>query len=113
MTVELVEIEPGRWRVKREQPIPPRSDLPMPTVISDIMDPVEQVDGKFYTSKSAFRAVGRSLGLIEVGTEKPKPRVRAKPDPKPAIKKAVEQYKEARTHQEAIERYTPERRYAE
>ena len=26
-------------------------DLPMPYVISDIMDPVEQVDGKFYTSK--------------------------------------------------------------
>ena len=34
------------------------------------MDPVEQVDGKFYTSKSQFRAVGKSLGLIEVGNEK-------------------------------------------
>jgi len=42
----------------------------MPMVISDTMDPVEQVDGKFYTSKSAFRAVGRSLGLTEVGNEK-------------------------------------------
>jgi hypothetical protein len=34
------------------------------------MDAVEQVDGRFYTSKSAFRRVGRSLGLVEVGNEK-------------------------------------------
>jgi len=45
-------------------------------VISDTMDPVEQVDGNFYTSKAAFRAVGRSLGLTEVGTERFKPFVR-------------------------------------
>jgi hypothetical protein len=38
---------------------------------------VEQVDGRFYDSKSKFRAVGKSLGLIEVGNEKPKPKVRA------------------------------------
>jgi hypothetical protein len=36
------------------------------------MDPVEQVDGKFYTSKSAFRAVGKANGLTEVGNERPK-----------------------------------------
>jgi hypothetical protein len=42
----------------------------MPGVISDIMPPTEQVDGRFYTSKSAFRRVGRQLGLTEVGTEK-------------------------------------------
>jgi hypothetical protein len=42
----------------------------MPFVISDTMPPTEQVDGKFYTSKSAFRRVGRQLGLTEVGTEK-------------------------------------------
>ena len=68
--VELVEIGPGRWRVRRDRLSAPRSDLPMPMVISDTMDPVEQVDGKFYTSKRQFRAVGRSLGLIEVGNEK-------------------------------------------
>jgi len=34
------------------------------------MPPVEQVDGRFYDSKSAFRAVGRANGLVEVGTEK-------------------------------------------
>jgi len=68
--VELVEIAPGRWRVKRDVLQPPRSDLPTPMVISDTMDPLEQVDGKFYTSKRQYRAVGRSLGLIEVGNEK-------------------------------------------
>jgi hypothetical protein len=73
--VELVEIEPGRWRVKREQLRPPRSDLPRPYVISDTMEPTEQVDGKFYTSKRQFRAVGRALGLTEVGTEKLKHKV--------------------------------------
>jgi hypothetical protein len=38
------------------------------------MEPTEQVDGRFYTSKARFRAVGRALGLTEVGTEKIKPR---------------------------------------
>ena len=105
--VELIEVEPGKWRVKRKTLQPPRSDLPLPYVISDTMDPTEQVDGKFYTSKRQFRAVGRALGLVEVGTEKLKSKARAKPDPKAAIKKAVEQYKEAATHREAVERYTP------
>jgi hypothetical protein len=73
---ELVEVEPGKWRIKRAILQPPRSDLPCPQIISDIMPPTEQVDGRFYESKSAFRAVGRSLGLIEVGNEKPKPRPR-------------------------------------
>lgn len=41
------------------------------------MEPTEQVDGRFYTSKAKFRAVGRSLGLVEVGNEKIKPKVRA------------------------------------
>lgn len=67
--VELVEIEPGRWRVKRQPLTPATSRLPRPYVISDTMDPTEQVDGKFYTSKREYRAVGKSLGLIEVGNE--------------------------------------------
>jgi len=71
MTVELIEVEPGKWRVKRANTHADlRSDLPMPHVISDQMPPVEQVDGRFYDSKSAFRAVGRANGLVEVGTEK-------------------------------------------
>jgi hypothetical protein len=48
----------------------------MPMVISDEMPPTEQIDGIFYTSKRQFRAVGRALGLTEVGTEKFKPRKR-------------------------------------
>jgi hypothetical protein len=72
------QIAEGRWRWQSSfQPPPPkRSDLPLPYVISDEMPPTEQVDGKFYDSKSRFRAVGRSLGLVEVGNEKLKPRTK-------------------------------------
>lgn len=97
--VELVEIEPGRWRVKKRVQRPKRSDLPLPYVVSDIMEPVEQVDGRFYTSKRAFRAVGRALGLTEVGNEKVKPKVRAtaekavKEQRRKSIKVAIEKYK--------------------
>jgi hypothetical protein len=49
-------------------------------VISDEIPPTEQVDGRFYTSKAAFRATGRALGLTEVGTEKPKPKRRSTDD---------------------------------
>ena len=77
MSVELEEFMPGRFRVKKDRCPHCRSELPMPHVISDIMDPVEQVDGKFYTSKRQFRAVGRANGLVEVGNEKMKPKTRA------------------------------------
>ena len=76
MPVELIEVEPGRFRVMRARRRVARSQLPCPHVISDIMEPVEQVDGKYYTSKSQFRAVGRAMGLTEVGNEKQKPKVR-------------------------------------
>jgi hypothetical protein len=98
----LVEVEPGRWRVFRMRREPARSTLPMPNVISDTMPPTEQVDGKFYTSKAAFRAVGRSLGLTEVGNEKlqPKPRAAATRENKAArmasLQKAIAQYKAGR-----------------
>jgi hypothetical protein len=99
---ELIEIAPGRWRFARPQPPVARSDLSAPYVISDTMPPTEQVDGRFYTSKRAFRAVGRSLGLIEVGNEKPKPLVRAsmrseaKRARRESIQRAVEQYRSGR-----------------
>ena len=67
-------------------PVAQRSGLPCPYLISDTMDPTEQVDGKFYTSKSQFRAVGKALGLIEVGNEKPKPKTRSSADP--AVRRA-------------------------
>ena len=72
----LVEVEPNRWRVERREVEPARSDLPRPYVISDTMEPTEQVDGRFYTSKAQFRAVGRTLGLTEIGNEKAKPKER-------------------------------------
>jgi hypothetical protein len=67
--VELIEVEPGKWRVKREPLKHQRSALPLPYVISDTMNPVEQVDGKFYTSKRQYQAVGKAHGLIEVGND--------------------------------------------
>ena len=74
--VELIEVAPGKWRVARNSSPVARSALPLPYVISDAMPPTEQVDGNFYESKAAFRAVGRSLGLTEVGNERFKPFVR-------------------------------------
>ena len=96
---KLIEIEPGRFVVARIKLEPARSDLPLPFVISDEMPPTEQVDGRFYTSKAAFRATGRALGLTEVGTEKFKPRTRPSSTPdargrrKEALKTAVEKYR--------------------
>lgn len=99
MSVELEEVEPGKWRIKRARLPVAKSDLPLPYVISDIMPPTEQVDGNFYTSKRQFRAVGRALGLTEVGNEKPKPKVRvsqtraAQEARRASIKTAVEKVK--------------------
>ena len=97
--MRLVEIAPGRFRVKRlgRSPVA-ASSLPMPFVISDEMPPTEQVDGHFYTSKAAFRAVGRALGLTEVGNEKPKPKRRATAAPQ--VKKQRRE-----TLQRAVARY--------
>lgn len=97
--VKLIEVEPGKWRVDRPRHQPARSDLPLPFVISDTMDPVEQVDGRFYTSKRQFRAVGRAHGLIEVGNEKLKPKTRASEDRavkekrRQSLKTAVEKFR--------------------
>lgn len=63
------------------------------------MPPTENVDGRHYTSKRAFRAVSRALGLTEVGSEKPKPKQRTIADPRKrraAISKAVAQYRAGR-----------------
>jgi hypothetical protein len=79
---------------------PKRSDLPAPMVIGDEMPPVEQVDGKFYTSKAAFRAKGRELGLTEVGDQnmnrKPKTYSRLKHSPREALERAKAQYSAGR-----------------
>jgi len=97
--IELIEIEPNKWRVKRQVHTPARSDLPLPHVISDTMPETEQVDGKFYTSKAEFRRVGRSLGLTEVGNERLPPKKRAtdsavvKRERRQAVQIAIEKYK--------------------
>jgi len=79
--VKLIEVAPGRYRVRRDTPTNfARSDHPVPYVISDSMPPTEQVDGRFYTSKRQFRAVGRALGLTEVGNERVAPKTRASID---------------------------------
>lgn len=99
---KLVEIAPNRWRFVRDTTPVARSALPLPYVISDIMPETEQVDGKFYTSKRQFRAVGRALGLTEVGNEKFKPKTRATNDPhvrrqrRDAIQKAKADYRAGR-----------------
>ena len=70
-------------------------------VISDEMEPVEQVDGKMYTSKAKFRAVGRAHGLIEVGNDparfKPMRRNHStKAERRRSLEKAIAQYKQGR-----------------
>ena len=44
-----VQIGPTTWAFVTQAEPPKRGDLPLPYVISDIMEPTEQVDGKFYT----------------------------------------------------------------
>jgi hypothetical protein len=46
-----------------------RSALACPRIISDTMPPTEHVDGKFYDSKSAFRAVTEAKGYVEIGND--------------------------------------------
>ena len=104
MIRRLIEVAPGKWRLVSKQKLQmKRANMPLPYVISDTMDPVEQVDGKFYTSKSRFRAVGKSLGLIEVGNEKLKPNVtrastreESKKNREKAIGKAIAEFKAGR-----------------
>jgi len=99
---KLVEIAPNRWRFVREQTPVARSDLPLPYVISDAMPPTEQVDGRFYESKAAFRAVGRALGLTEVGTAKFESKRRStdlaktKKERRDVLGKAIVEYKQGR-----------------
>lgn len=98
MPRECVQVGPNTWRWVTTGAPPKRSDLPLPNVISDIMEPTEQVDGRFYTSKAQFRRVGRELGLTEVGNEKLPPKWRSTDLPetkrrrKQDIKNAMEKY---------------------
>jgi len=105
MTIKLEEVAPNCWRVAKNKSPEKRSHLAFPMIISDEMPPTEQVNGQFYTSKSEFRKVGRALGLVEIGTEKPKQTVRstAKRETKAArmrtLQKAIAEYKAGRRPQ--------------
>lgn len=98
----VYQVSPTKWTNRPKAPARARSTLPMPYVISDIMEPTEQVDGRMYTSKRAFRAVGRALGLTEVGDQKFKPKVRStalretKARRRAQLEQAVAQYKQGR-----------------
>ena len=71
--------------------IPPaRSSLPCPLIISDAMPSCEHVDGNFYDSKSAYRAVTKANGLIEVGNDPARFRRPAKPDRDKAIDQSID-----------------------
>lgn len=59
-------------------------NFPCPRVMSDTMDPTEHVDGKHYDSKSAYRAVTKAHGYVEVGNDP----ARLRPQTKPTIDKA-------------------------
>lgn len=75
---------------EREYIPPARSSLACPMMITDTMEPTEHVDGKFYTSKSQYRAVTKAHGYIEVGNDPARHKRTAKPKPdRAAIKEAV------------------------
>ena len=74
----------------------PASGLCCPRVITDTMDPTEHIDGKYYTSKSEFRAVTKAHGMVEVGNDPARLRPPAPPQPnraarREAVSKAVAQ----------------------
>ena len=55
--------------VRVEAIAPARADLPCPRVITDGMPLTEHIDGKHYDSKSAYRAVTKANGYVEVGND--------------------------------------------
>lgn len=53
---------------------PKRSDLPCPSTISDVMEPVQcQATGVWHTSKSALRKGYKQAGVTEKGNDKRPP----------------------------------------
>lgn len=72
------------WRplppVHRNAPDPvARSDFPCPRVVSDVMPSLSHVDGRTYDSLSAYRAVTKREGYIELGNDPARLRPPEKP----------------------------------
>ncbi|WP_376711074.1 hypothetical protein [Pseudochrobactrum lubricantis] len=70
----LIEVDLGNGRkvYRFQKPVlgVARSDLPVPMVIRDEMPDTEHpCTGQSYSSKSAFRAVTKAHGCIEVGND--------------------------------------------
>lgn len=101
MGIDREAYKRGYDQIDWSQPLPPLPEktyipparangLAVPMVITDTMDPVEHVDGKFYTSKSQYRAVTKAHGYIEVGNDPARHKRQPKPKPdRKAIKEAV------------------------
>lgn len=69
---------------------PARGAFSCPMVISDTMDLTEHVDGRFYDSKSQYRAVTKAHGCIEVGNDKLPPMKRPeRPSVRESLKKTL------------------------
>lgn len=99
MTYAWFDLGNGREVYRRVDtgPAPQRSDLPRPMVITDTMDPVQSAaDGKWYTSKSTIRAGYKAHGLVEVGNDPARLRVRQQRQPdRQAIRDALKTAKAA------------------
>lgn len=81
--------------VARPAPVNRRSSLVAPAVIGDTMEPTQHMaDGKFYTSKSKFRAATRAHNCVEVGNDPARLRPFKKPKPdKKAIRDTIQRAK--------------------
>lgn len=77
---------------RKARQAPARSDLPVPYVVSDHMEPVQHpCTGEFFTSKRMFREVTKAHGCIEVGNDPARLRPRPKPKPdRKAIRKSIQ-----------------------
>jgi hypothetical protein len=78
------------YRKVRRVPLPARSDLPCPMLISDSMPAAEHVDGNFYDSKSEYRRVTKAKGLVEVGNDAQRFRTPVIPDRDKAIEASID-----------------------
>jgi len=85
------EETPTGWRKSYSPPPDPvaRSDLACPSVIGDTMPETQHVDGKHYTSKSAYRAITKANGYVEVGNDPARLRRPEKPQADPVARRAA------------------------
>ena len=91
MTDGWHKTERGWRKVYTDRTTAPKGNatLACPRVISDTMDLTEHVDGKHYDSKSAFRAVTKREGYIEVGNDPARHKVIEAPKADPRVRRAA------------------------